>query len=208
MAIRKIGNLLSQIKNQITRAVKEKILRPFTANAAKKIIQEKKQQMLADFNNLPVVEALDYGPGYGNNDFAGILNGYGDLFSFLGFPRNKKPTNKIRTLIKAIKLAPASSPDLSIIWEAQEFPTIGKIEEATKNELPWIKGKSWVTYLEQGVPGLGSYLNKDNLGMPPSYSHYGIQSQYSVRKAGVVKADKWMTGFLEKWRKEFETADT
>lgn len=208
MAKLRIGNLLSQVRSKITNRIKESVLRPPAQKIVFAEFQNYKQAMIADFNNLPVVNALDYGPGYGDNDFANLLGANtGDLFSFLGFPRKAKPTNKIRNLLRRTIIEKVESPGLTLKWRVV-MPSRAQIEEATKNDLPWVSGKSWVFWLEQGVPGLGNYLNLDNVGMPPSRSHYGIQSKFKVRAASKATADKWMTGFLEKWFKKFEELDS
>lgn len=208
MAKFKIGNLLSQLGRQITKGIKERIIRPATVKAVNAKFQEYKQAMLADFNSLPIIDALEYGPGYGSNDFAGVLSGaeWGDLFSFLGFPRKFKPANKIRNILKRVTLNRADSSGLTIAWEFKNFPTIQVIEEETKNDLPWVSGKSWVTWLEKGVPGLGRYINVDN-DTERSRSHFGLQVKNNVRAAKTVKAGPWMTDFLDKWRREFEKID-
>lgn len=200
----KIGNFIKQLASQITTAIKDQTVRRVKEPSLRKKFTELKAQMLSDFNNLPIIDALDYGPGYGNTDIANLLGGYGDLFSFLGFPRNRKPANKIRALIRSMKLEKLDSPGLSVKWRIVDFPTMDAVEEVTKDDLPWIKGKSWVKFLEQGVPGLGEYLNKNNLENPPSRSNFGIQSKHSVRPSRIVRAPKWMSGFLQTYFKKFE----
>lgn len=57
-------------------------------------------------------------------------------------------------------------------------------EEAIYNDtpLPWLSkgGPSWVQRIEQGIPGVGQFLNK-SLGDPPSRSSGGIQVQATLR---------------------------
>lgn len=201
----KIGNFLQQLAKQITNGIKDRTIRKAKEPSLTKQFNELKAQMLADFNNLPIIDALDYGPGYGNTDVANLLGGYGDLFSFLGFPRNRKPANKIRALIKRMKLERVDSFGFRVAWRVVGFPTMDEVEEVTKDDLPWIKGKSWVTFLEQGVPGLGQYLNKNNLDNPPSRSNFGIQSKYTVRPSRIVRAPKWMSSFLQDYFRRFES---
>lgn len=201
--IKNIKGVFGQLKPQLIQKTVMEAIRKVKEPSVQKQFATAKRDMIAAFKALPVVDALEYGPGYGDTDTLGILGGYGDLFSFLGFSRRQKPVNPIIRLLRGIKLVPAGSEGFNLKWQVTGFPTIDKIEEVTP--LPWATF-SWATALERGVPGLGRYLNKNNIG-PPSRSRYGLQSKVVVRPDGpkTTKPIKWITPFLKEWRNALET---
>lgn len=196
----KIGNLIQQVKNTMTDFARRQVQRAIEPSVRRKF-GEIKLDLLEELRNDPVIKALNDGPGYGNYDPLGILGGYGDLFSFLGFRSGSKPTEPLINLFTKIDLKPIGGQGLTVSWQIINFPTIEEIEKATP--LPWAKGFSWATGLEKGVPGLGEYLNKNN--NPRSRSLFGLQSQHKVRSAGNSKPYKWITPFRKKWIAALET---
>lgn len=87
------------------------------------------------------------------------VSGYGNLFSFIGFPASATPiADIVRTIyetqfkVSAVTRAGTvttmkiSSPKMSEIWR--------------KTPMPWLDGESWVRGIEEkGISGLGHYLN-------------------------------------------------
>lgn len=202
----RIGNLISQLKSQIDLPLVKKTVGEFLERPTQKVFQMRKNEMLAEFRNLPVIEALEYGPGFGSNDFAGILGGKGDLFSFLGFRRKVKPTNALYAVIKKMKITRSLNVfgGKFLKWQVVDFPSVEAFEKATADQLEWADGYSWVTGLERGVPGLGRYVNApfDSMGIGQSRSHYGLQKQEGSNSAS--QPINWIRPFLDEWFQKFE----
>lgn len=202
MAKFKIGNLISQVKNKLTNFARNQIQKAVEPTIRRRF-GEVKRDLLDELEKHPVIEALDNGPGYGNYDPLGILGGYGDLYSFLGFKNGSRPTVALIDLFRRIELVPAGGSGLTLSWTIKNFPTLDEIEKATP--LPWAQGFSWAIGIEKGVPGLGEYLNKNNVNS--SRSRFGLQSKYQVRSAGTSRPLKWITPFRKTWFAAFETLE-
>lgn len=198
----KIGNLLQQVKNKVSKFALDRA-RKYYEPSIRRRFGEVKRDLLDELENHPVIQAIESGPGYGNYDPLGILGGYGDLFSFIGFSNSAKPTVPLINLFKRIDIQPAGSKGITLFWEIKNFPTLKEIEEATP--MPWAPGFSWAVQLEKGISGLGQYLNKDR--SPISRSGYGLQSKFEVRPATTSKPYKWITPFLKQWFATLETLD-
>jgi hypothetical protein len=201
MAKFSLGNLKDQLNKLKKNSRVVQTISNFLSPPTKKEFLRLKAEMLVEFRKLKVVEAIEYGPGFGDgNDFADVLGGKGDLFSFLGFKRRQKPINAIIAVIKKMNLQRTAF----LTWTVRDYPTIEAIEEATKDQLEWADGYSWVTGLEDGVPGLGRYINAPfaQMGVDQSRSHFGLQGERGPSTA--TRPIKWITPFLKEWFDKFE----
>jgi hypothetical protein len=202
MAKFSLGNIRDQLKKQLKNNKVVQTLVTYLNPPTKKEFARLKAEMISEFRQLKVVEAIEYGPGFGDNDFADLLGrgGKGDLFSFLGFKRRQKPINAIIAVLRKMTLRRT----IFLTWQVDNFPFVEKIEEATKDQLPWANGYSWVTGLEDGIPGLGQYINAPfaKMGVTQSLSHFGLQKESGPRLN--TKPVKWITPFINDWFKRFE----
>ena len=112
-----------------------------------------KSQMIKEFDNHPVTVEIDSGPNSSNT--SNLLNGYGNLFSFIGFSAGDNPTKKVRDLLQETDLIQVSYRNGRWTFETSE-PTREEIFAST--DLPWAEGRSWVYGIETGLSGLGLYL--------------------------------------------------
>lgn len=202
MAKFSFGNIKEQLQSALKKSTVVQTLVSYLNPPTKKVFARLKAEMISEFRQLPVVEALEYGPGYGDNDFAGILGGKGDLFSFLGFKRRQKPINALIALLRKMNIRRT----IYLTWAVENFPSIESVEEVTKDQLEWASGYSWATGLEDGIPGLGRYINAPfgSLGVAESRSHYGLQKEHGSNKT--TQPIKWITPFLKEWFQKFEAA--
>ena len=202
MAKFKLGNLKQQLTQKLKDSRVVKTIISYLNRPTQKVFAQLKADMIGEFRQLPVIDALEYGPGFGKNDFADILGGNGDLFSFLGFKHRQKPVNALIALLRKMKIRRT----VYLTWVVDDFPTMEKIEEATKDQLEWANGYSWATGLEDGVPGLGQYVNAPfaSLGIDQSRSHFGLQRENGPSKS--TRPIKWITPFLKEWFVKFEAA--
>ena len=69
------GNLDEQCKKLLKNNRVIQTIVSYLNPPTKKVFARLKAEMISEFRQLPVVEAIEYGPGFGDNDFAGILGG-------------------------------------------------------------------------------------------------------------------------------------
>ncbi len=202
MAKFKFGNIKEQLQNALKKNAVVQSIVSYLNPPTRKVFEQLKREMISEFRQLPVVEAIEYGPGFGKNDFAGVLGGNGDLFSFLGFKRRQKPINALIALLRKMNIRRT----VYLTWTVENFPSIENVEEVTKDQLEWASGYSWATGLEDGIPGLGKYVNAPfaAMGVTQSLSHYGLQKENGPNKT--TQPIKWITPFLKEWFAKFEAA--
>jgi hypothetical protein len=186
----KIGKMidLSKSKQYVT-AVKSIVLVEF-----KKI----KSELIEEFTNHPVTLEIEGGPSASNR--SKTLGGQGNLFSFIGFEENDKPTAVIYKKLNEITL---NQTVISRDGRSRTFiyyPTAEEIFKVTP--MPWATGRSWAKGIETGIAGLGAYLRKDDTGR----SGAGIQSQ-SKNKGGGFKNTKYISHMIKNFERKILTLD-
>lgn len=148
-------------------------------------------ELKAQFTNHPVTREIQGGVDADNE--SGTLPGNfrqdeGDskpnLFSFIGFEAGSNPTMEIEQRLDprhpdGPKMTYRGMDRNKLEFRYQiEAPNEQAIEEATP--LPWAAGISWVKRIEQGIPGVGYFLNR--LDKPTSRSGGGIQIEGQLRE--------------------------
>jgi hypothetical protein len=133
-----------------------------------------KKNLIRDFLAHPVTQEILAGPTASN--ISGTLNGRGNLFSFIGFPEGSKPINDVLSAIEqGLTLRPFTKKvgirNIAISYSIK-IP-LEEIEDASP--LPFEPGLSWVTGIEEGISGFGSYVSLIKKA-GSSRSGYGIQS--------------------------------
>jgi hypothetical protein len=125
---------------------------------ARREFQKVKLSMLDEFESHPVTQELEAGPASGNT--SGTLHGYGNLYTFIGFPNNYNPLGQVRLLLQATQLRKIQMNKRGGV----EFVTT----EPTRQQLFNITGfsdfrvefegaRSWLDGIETGISGLGFY---------------------------------------------------
>jgi len=142
-------------KNAINRKI---LTSPRVVKNAGKILEQKvqtsKNELINQFIQHPVTQELQGGES--STNMSGTLGGYGNLFSFIGFPKGFNPIDPILDLLKQIRLN--RNPRIS--GKKLQF----KLSIPSKNELnnvskmPWESGRSWLFDMEKTISGLGAYL--------------------------------------------------
>lgn len=134
-------------------------------------VQEAHKKMIQDFESHPVTKEISSGPNSANS--SGLLGGYGNLFSFIGFSSADSPIQIISTIINKTTTTTVkkSGSDGKFIITIKA-PTKEQIYAASP--IPWLSGRSWVDGIEKGISGLGRYLYS-SVGFDESNSGTGIQ---------------------------------
>lgn len=157
-----------------------------------------KKELIDEFANHPVTQEIEAGPSASNK--SGTLGGQGNLFSFIGFEENDKPTAVIYKKLNAITI---NQTVISRDGRSRTFINYPTAEEIFKvTPMPWASGRSWAKGIETGIAGLGSYLKKDDAGR----SGAGIQSQSKLRGGG-FKNTQYISHMIKNFERKILTLD-
>jgi hypothetical protein len=139
---------------------------------AKALYESAKNRFFQEFYNHPITIEIASGPEASNS--SGVLGGYGNLFSFLGFESSRQPIKEI---------ASAMEKSFSIkkvgIMAKITYPNMDELKKYSP--LPWAFGGSWVSGIEKGIPNFGKYFYKPSL--PNSRSTTALESKYQLNLA-------------------------
>ena len=169
-------------------------------NQVTKAFDKIKREMILEFMNHPVTREILGGPNASNE--SGTLNGYGNLFSFIGFIAGENPIDPILDLLSDSKIQYSNTSNSGIMFTIF-IPSKEKIFSATP--LPWANGRSWSEAIERGISGLGYYLNRENLNN--SNSGTGIQVKSVLRKGNKYKPVKYISALMNEYTKRFQNID-
>lgn len=169
-------------------------------NEVVKTFEKIKREMILEFSNHPVTREILGGPNATNE--SGTLNGYGNLFSFIGFNEGDDPTEAILNLLHDSKIQYSNTANSGIMFTIF-IPSKQAIFSATP--LPWASGRSWSEAIERGLSGLGHYLNRENLNN--SNSGTGIQVKSVLRKGSKYKPVKYISALINEYTKKFQNID-
>jgi len=149
-------------------------------NEVKRIVNSEfnkiKEDLLREFNNHPVTKEIESGVDSLNS--SGTLGGVGNLFTFIGFERNDRPIDVIRSAFNAIRLTSTMVKRNGDSQTYIMYPSASDIFKITP--LPWAEGRSWAKGIESGLPGLGKFLHTES---DVSRSGEGIQTSKNIRSA-------------------------
>lgn len=152
-----------------------------------------KKELIQEFETHPVTVEIDGGKNARN--LSGTLDGVENLFSYIGFEENDKPTQPIRNALNEIFLTSTMIKKDGSSLSNVLYPLPDDIFRITP--MPWAEGRSWAKGIESGMPGFGRYLRKD---APSSRSGGGIQVKGKVR-AGGFKNTRYISEMIRKFEK-------
>jgi hypothetical protein len=135
--------------------------------AARQLMEEIGEQEISkslvkfkeEFEAHPFTQELEEGKDAENT--SGSLNGYGNMFSFLGFYASRKnPIEKLRgAIFKSLKVR--AKRVLYGRYEIQtNIPTIDELKNNDAHNLTWTN-RSWIDAVEQGVSGFGAFFHHE-----------------------------------------------
>jgi hypothetical protein len=164
----------------------------------RKRFENARKEMISNFNKHVVTQEIEAGPHAEN--MSGRLGGYGNLFSFIGFPRGDRPISIIREYLnRKPKVHNRAKIKMNVHSVDYSFnmmmPTTAEIE--TLAQTPW-GGRSWVSGIEKGISGLGYYLYNVQ-GVGTSRSGTGVMLDNKLRSLA-YRPVKYMTDILVKFR--------
>ena len=157
--------------------------------------------MISEFANHPISQEILIGPDAPN--LSGTLNGYGNLFSYIGFYAGDRPLDPIVKILEKTTITFSRFIDDGAVWNIF-MPAKEDIWEVTP--MPWAPGRSWAKGIETGISGIGYYLYLEK-DIPQSRSEAAIQLKNKVRSKARFKNTKYISEILAKYQKLFSQLD-
>lgn len=175
---------------------------PSVAKALRGFMQEKvvlatelaQEDLLQAFDNHPANIELKNGVTRSSQ----FISGLGDLYSFIGFDAGDDPVGKLRSVFAKPMKAGVKKyfPNGDIQFEIL-YPNPEAIMAASK--MPWAEGLSWAEGLEEGIPGIASYISVTGVGR----SDGGVQ--ISAETAKSFKTSPYLTFFYQTFAKSLNS---
>tara|TARA_R100001509_G_scaffold157314_1_gene121319 strand:+ start:911 stop:1543 length:633 start_codon:yes stop_codon:yes gene_type:complete len=136
-------------------------------------LQKKQERLVKNFLTNKITIELKGGPTASNT--SGILGGYGNLFSFIGFDAGTDPTDIIEKIFEQKFRFRVRRINKTGKYKITFFiPSIEEIYGLTP--MPWASGSSWVDGIEKGMSNVGSYLYSSR-GFGQSRAGTGLQAK-------------------------------
>ena len=136
-------------------------------------LQKKQERLVKNFLTNKITIELKAGPTASNA--SGILGGYGNLFSFIGFDAGTDPTDVIEKIFEQKFRFRVRRINKTGKYKITFFiPSIEEIYGLTP--MPWASGSSWVDGIEKGMSNVGSYLYSSR-GFGQSRAGTGLQAK-------------------------------
>jgi len=161
---------------------------------AERKFREAKTKLMEEFNKHPVTAEIEGGKDAGN--ISGTLAGYGNLFTFIGFPMGSNPVNSVRVYLQT-RVALRKKTNTKDALRKDYSINLPEIQSFNFAKMPWESG-SWVTGIETGISGFSYYMNKAD---EASRSGKGIQIDGKLRALNASKAIPYMSKILQDFKR-------
>lgn len=155
-----------------------------------------KAEMIKEFLNHPVTEEIKKGANAQN--ISGTLNGYGNLFSYIGFYDGDDPIEPVLEEFKKSTIVFSRLVEGGAVWNIY-LPDKEDIWAASP--MPWAIGRSWAKGIETGISGVGYYLYTQREKLKNSRSGTAIQTSTRIGKPR-FKNVKYISDILGKYEKK------
>jgi len=189
---------MGAIRAKITQALNNSAnVRKAAYNKAYGVFRNAKRMMLNEFDRHNITQEIAGGPTADN--ISGTLDGYGNLFSFIGFHEGDKPVERLRQILESRTVITRTSYDKrNREWHFSiSLPDKGEIESVT--EMPWEGGNSWAYEVEGTISGLSHYMYKRWAG-GNSRSGMGLQLPYENQEDLTFSGQTYISEILENFR--------
>ena len=192
------------------KVTKKSFLKELTAFVVREVVKKNKrafqqritvafdkirQEMIDEFLSHPISIEIEGGPSAENS--SGTLDGYGNLFSFIGFDDGTSPLEPILELLQSTRIELNRETENGFLMKIY-IPSKEDIFSVTP--MPWASGRSWAEGIERGISGFGRYLNIDS---NTSRSGAGIETQSVIRR-GKFKNSPYISALINKYAKKFQ----
>ena len=173
-----------------------KIIKRDAYPIANKFFKRAYNKMLRDYDKSPIVLEIEAGPGA--IDSSGATDGYGNLFSFLGFYYGDQPTKRLRELLELSTLSTRMIIKDDVATFAVKVPSKNEIDLVT--QLPWPSPQNWVEIVENGLDSLTQYLYTKKRSYPTSISTKGFQLGHELNDDLEFKTNPFLTEILSNFK--------
>jgi len=157
------------------------------------IFERSKRSMMREFDRHPITAELLMGPRGIN--ISNTMDGYGNLFAFIGFSADSTPTSDLRVLLDI------GTHFRQTVYANRKFyfrvstPSQQAIENVTP--MPWERGNSWAYAVEHGISNLSFFMAKH---WGRGRSREGFQLPYENNDGLSFIPRPYMTEILEHFR--------
>jgi hypothetical protein len=172
-----------------------------TYNLANSYFKRAKNIMLKNFNSNPITMELEGGANNQEN-ISGTLDGYGNLYSFIGFYKGEKPTESLRQILDDLTYIKPTIFRNKKFYFKISIPSREEIENVT--QMPWENGNSWAYEVEGEISGLSNFLYKEWLG---SRSSMGMQLNHKYIESISFHGRPYITEILNNFREAISKQD-
>lgn len=176
------------------RALSSKKAKAAAFRKADKKLRIEKNILIEEFKNHPVTEEIT--AGYDAKNTSGLLGGYGNLFSFIGFSKGTDPISPILDLLKnLIKTKNFKRLSGSNYQFTYQYPTQKEIASSSRS--PYLSGKSWIDGIENGFGNFAYYIY--NTFIKNSRSSTGLQIKNKLR-ATDQRTTPYLSEMIDKFK--------
>jgi hypothetical protein len=159
--------------------LRDRSVRDIIYNAAQEALEERREELVEEFDAHPVSREIEEGPD--GQNITGTLGGYGNLFSFIGFEEGDEPLNVVRAAIRSLRLnkVGARLRKSGIKIKAEYVLNEKSVNSlSSQTPMPWEQGRSWLYAISRGISGFSYYMAGQFLN---SRSGGGIQTKKKIK---------------------------
>lgn len=162
-----------------------------------------KRETINEFLKHPVTKEIEAGPTAQN--LSGTLDGYGNLFSYIGFYNGDDPISPITEIFEKSTIRFSRLIDGGVVWNVF-IPAKEDIWDVSP--MPWAAGRSWAKGIETGISGIGQYFYtiREDFGAV-SRSETAIQTSKNIRRKTRFKNVKYISAILANFEKKINLLD-
>lgn len=162
-------------------------------------IEDIQRDMVNEFETHPVSREISSGNDSSNT--SGLLGGYGNLFSFIGFDYGSNPIDPLSKILKRKIYSKIQRVGDSGIFNVSIFAP-SKDELYENAQVGWMGGRSWADGIEKGIAGLNRFLY-DEEGFKNSRSVSGVQIKNKVISS-IASRTPYISQIISNFKKRLE----
>jgi hypothetical protein len=156
----------------------------------KQVFEKNKNEVIKEFENSSVTKEIR--GGVSSSNISGILGGYGNLFSYIGFYSGEDPLAAITDYLKNLKfqgriLKTAYQKGRISVSYSLKWYDLEAVEALSP--MPWESGNSWIRGIEQGISGYSYYMYGTFVG---SRSGKGKQTKNKINMAPTFSPRRYL----------------